>query len=269
MYQLIALDMDGTLLNEEKIITEGCKKAMKEAQAQGKYVVIATGRAISELEDYRQDFGAVSYVIAESGALLYDYKKDVVVAKDCFAPEEVEVIYALSKKQDIMIQWFINGQAYVYDDQLHRLADYGMYQDLFDRSSNPIFDLDVFADEHKHEIEKMNLYHRDVESRMRTFADAKDIDVDKVFAEITSVEFSPKGVHKGKGLVTLCEILGLDVSETISVGDSYNDMKILQTAGLAVAMQNAKPEILEMADVVVSDCDHDGCAEAIYEYLLK
>ena len=271
MYQLITLDMDGTLLNEEKMITEGCKKAMHDATLQNKYVVIATGRAISELEDYRNDFDDVTYVIAESGALVYDYKKDCVLAKDCFDSKDVETIYALSKKQDIMIQWFMDGQAYVFDDQLHRLADYemGMYQDLFDRSSNPIFDLDAFMEENKHSIEKMNLYHRDVESRMRTYDDAKDIDVDKVFAEITSVEFSPKGVHKGKGLVTLCEHLGVDISETMSVGDSYNDMKIMETAGLAVAMKNSKPEILEMADVVVSDCDHDGCAEAIYQYLLK
>ena len=271
MYKMITLDMDGTLLNSDKLISDACKEAMHQAALQNKYVVIATGRAISELEDYRNDFDDVSYVIGESGAVLYDWKKQCVVAKDCFEISDVEKIYALSKKQDIMIQWFKNGCAYVYEDQLRRLKDYemGEYQDLFNRTSNPIYDLDAFMEESKHELEKMNLYHRTVDAKMVTFEASKAIDVDKSFAEITSVEFSPKGVSKAKGLQLLCDVVNIDLAETISVGDSFNDLQIMEAAGLAVAMKNAKPEVIAIADVVVSDNDYDGCAEAIYEYLLK
>lgn len=271
MYKMITLDMDGTLLNEDKVISIECKKAMHEAALHNKYVVIATGRAISELEDYRKDFDDVSYIIGESGAVLYDWQKQCVVAKDCFEASDVEKIYALSKKQDTMIQWFRNGSAYVYEDQLRRLKDYemGEYQGLFNRTSNPIYDLDAFMEENKHDLEKMNLYHRTVDGKMVTFEASKAIDVDKSFAELTSVEFSPKGVSKAKGLQVLCELLKVDIAQTISVGDSYNDLQIMEAAGLAVAMKNAKPEVLEIADVVVCDNNHDGCAEAIYEYLLK
>ena len=271
MYKMITLDMDGTLLNEEKRITDGCKEAMRQAVMNDKYVVIATGRAISELEDYRADFEHVSYIIGESGGILYDWKKQCVMDKESFEVSDVEKIYELSKQQDIMIQWFMNGSAYVYDDQLHRLKDYemGEYQDLFNRSSNPIYDLDAFMEEHKHELEKMNLYHRTVDAKMVTFEASKAIAVDKAFAELTSVEFSPKGVSKAKGLKSLCKLLDVEIAQTISVGDSFNDLQIMETAGLAVAMKNAKKEVLAIADVVVNDNNHDGCAQAIYEYLLK
>ena len=134
MYKLITLDMDDTLLNDNKVVSQGCIEAMKKANACGKYVVIATGRAISELIDYKDAFAYVRYVIAESGALLYDWKNQKVIAKDCFTAKEVETIYELTKKEDIMIQWFINGQAYVYDHQLYRMKDYEMggYQELFE-----------------------------------------------------------------------------------------------------------------------------------------
>ena len=270
MYQMITLDMDGTLLNEDKVITTACKEAMHKAKEAGKYIVIATGRAISELEDYREDFADVHYIIAESGALLYDWQKQAVLAKDCFREEDVEALYALSLQQDILVQWFVDGQAYVNENQVHRMADYemGIYQSLFDVASIGILDMDAFVKEHKTNVEKINLYHRTVENRGVTFEKVQEMDVDKVFAEITSIEFSPKGVHKGNGLLKLCEYLHVDVKETISVGDSYNDMKILETAGLAVAMKNSKEEVLAMADVVVADNDHDGCAEAITQYLL-
>ena len=81
--------------------------------------------------------------------------------------------------------------------------------------------------------------------------------------------FGGKGVSKAVGLRKLCEHLHIPISETIAVGDAPNDLEVLKAAGLAVAMGNSRQQILDMADVVVSDCDHDGCAEAIHQYLLR
>ena len=89
-----------------------------------------------------------------------------------------------------------------------------------------------------------------------------------VNAESASLEISAAGVDKGKGLLKLCEYLGLSPEKTIAVGDADNDVAILKTAGLSVAMGNALPQIRELSDVSVADCNHDGCAEAIEKYLL-
>jgi HAD superfamily hydrolase (TIGR01484 family) len=117
---------------------------------------------------------------------------------------------------------------------------------------------------------KLNLYHRDEASRARTVERIKaaGLETALALAESTSLECSAKGIDKGVGLKKLCEHLGLPLEQTIAVGDADNDTMALKTAGLAVAMGNATEPIKALADVIVADCDHNGCAEAIDKYLL-
>ena len=88
-------------------------------------------------------------------------------------------------------------------------------------------------------------------------------------SEATGLEMNAKGVDKGTGLKQLCKHLGISIDETIVVGDADNDKEALGVAGLAIAMGNAKESVKEIADVIVSDNDHDGCAEAIEKYLMS
>ena len=85
-------------------------------------------------------------------------------------------------------------------------------------------------------------------------------------AETTSLEISAKGTDKGKGLEKLCEFLNIPLSQTIVVGDADNDIEAMKKAGLAVAMENANERVKALADVIVSDNDHDGCREVLQNY---
>ena len=87
-------------------------------------------------------------------------------------------------------------------------------------------------------------------------------------AETTSLELSSMGINKGVGLKKLCQYLKISLANTIVVGDADNDIEALKIAGLAVGMGNANDTVKHIADVLVNDCDHDGCAQAITEYLL-
>ena len=109
-----------------------------------------------------------------------------------------------------------------------------------------------------------------MESRTRTKerVQALALPVEMVDAESSSLELTAIGVDKGVGLTKLCEALGIPVSASIAVGDADNDLSVLRAAGLAVAMGNALDSVKAISDVTVADCDHDGCAEAIYKYLL-
>ena len=80
-------------------------------------------------------------------------------------------------------------------------------------------------------------------------------------------EITAPGVSKGEGLCLLCRTLGIDIAQTVACGDEGNDVSILRSAGLGVAMGNATAEAKAAADVQVADCDHDGVAEAIERYL--
>ena len=114
----------------------------------------------------------------------------------------------------------------------------------------------------------MNLYHATAEGRERTRKRLAGLDLVLADAEKTALECSATGVTKGTGLLRLCEYLGVEPEETIAVGDADNDLNILETAGLAIAVGNANEHVKAVAAVVVNDCDHDGCAEAIDKYLL-
>ena len=141
-----------------------------------------------------------------------------------------------------------------------------VYQDMYERVCDCHDDLAGYAKEHAEEIVKINLYHRSTESMNRSFERLKDLDLSMVRAEETGLEASPSGITKAKGLEILCEHLGVPLEQTVAVGDAPNDLEILQTAGLSVAMGNALDEVKEVCDAVVSDNDHYGVLEAIRRY---
>ena len=82
-----------------------------------------------------------------------------------------------------------------------------------------------------------------------------------------SMELSPAGVDKGRGLRALCRALNVDIARTLAVADGGNDLELMRAAGLAVAMGNAIPAVRALAGDVTDDCDHDGAAHAIEKYM--
>ena len=117
----------------------------------------------------------------------------------------------------------------------------------------------------------MNCRHNtSSEARDRTQQRILDsnLEVELADAETTSLEISAKGIDKGIGLEKLCEYKNITLDEIIAVGDADNDIQAIKKAGLSIAMGNANENIKQLADVIVSDNDHDGCAEAIEKFLL-
>ena len=120
-------------------------------------------------------------------------------------------------------------------------------------------------------VHKLNIYHHSKAARDHTRQAVKEagLELEMKDSEATGLEMNAKGVDKGTGLKQLCHHLGISIEETIVVGDADNDKEALEVAGLSVAMGNAKESIKEISDVIVSDNDHDGCAEVIEKYLLE
>ena len=264
-YQLIAMDMDGTLLNSRKQVSPETLREIREAVSRGKIVVYATGRAVCEMEEYFDQLPEIRYAVFASGAGLYDVQERRAFGLQTIPAELAMQVMEAVKDRDIMPQIVLADCVAVQRDQMDRLEDYQMkpYRPMYERVMTRVEDIRAFAVEHQGEILKMNVYHTNPEDRLRTKERLADLQLEKVFSEVTSLECSAKGVDKGTGLAALCRYLGIDPERSIAVGDAPNDLPMIRTAGLGVAMGNAKPEVLEAADVVVADNDHDGCAEAI------
>jgi hypothetical protein len=145
----------------------------------------------------------------------------------------------------------------------------GHYTPLFESVATKVDDIREFYEKNSIPVEKMNLYHSTSEGRDKSKERLQQLNLVLNNAEKTSVEISAIGVTKATGLIKLCEHLGISIEETIAVGDADNDIDILKTAGLSIAMENANDEVKRICDVTVADCDHEGCAEAIEKYLLS
>lgn len=269
-YDLIAFDMDGTLLTNDKRILPSSEQAIREAHAAGKKIVLSTGRSLSEIRPYRQLFGLLDYAILESGGLVYDFREEKAIDRRTFDEGIILAIAGRLMENDIMPLVMSGGQVYLDRSHLDRIDRYHMepYKKVFSDFGVASDDIVGLILEKKNQIEKINLYHPDTGMREETRAALAGLDAQTADGDETGIEFTPTGVNKGAALASLCARIGTDLSRTIAVGDGDNDIEILEKAGLGIAMANANPSILALADKKVADNESGGCAQAIFSYLL-
>lgn len=267
-YELIALDMDGTLLNSHKKISKPTIKAIEKAIDNNKQVVLSTGRAVAELELYKNELASIQYGVLESGSLVYDFKDQKIIYQEIIPFSLIKKILEFVCDEDIMIHFLTNGKSIIHRNNRNNLKKYQMqiYQSLFNKIATPIDNFYEYAKNNK--IEKINLYHTCSQARENTYNKLKELPLTFTFAETSSLEISPLNITKAHGLIKLCNYLKININNTIAVGDANNDFDVLKAAGLAIGMQNANSKIKNICDVIVSDNDHDGCKEAIEKYLL-
>ncbi len=264
-YRMIALDIDGTLLNSKKEVTPACAEAIREATAAGKIIVFCTGRAVSELEEFFPLLPDIRWAVFASGAGLYDIEKRKTFALRGIPRPDADAVLALAKTKDLMPQLVIGDRDVIQSSHMERLEHFhmGIYRPLYERAMTLVPDVYAYAAACREGFLKINLYHADPQERVRTRRQLEHLSMEKVYSEVSSLECSAMGVSKGSGLLRLCDALRVPASACIAVGDADNDIPMIQAAGLGVAMGNAAENVRTAADRVVADCDHDGCVEAI------
>ena len=272
-YDLIALDMDGTVLDDNKEISRANAEAIHDALRAGRDVIFCTGRSLAEMNDILADFPDMHYLLAESGAFLYDLREKRILYAAAIGREEIAKIREAVGDRDLMPIAFSRGRYMINRSQFYSLKDYGMapYQEMGPRVATPAENVLAETCAGVYPAEKINLYHRRVEDRAesRRRLDRLKPDLEYVDSEISSLECSPRGITKASGLERLSQILQIDAERMIMVGDADNDLAGLRFAGLAVAMGNANENVKAECDEVVADNNHDGCAEAIRRFLLE
>ena len=247
------------------------RKAIKEAIENGKHISLSSGRALAEIEEYREQLKDMEYAILESGALVYNLKNEEIISASTIDEEIVSKIFDTVKDKDVFIHLISKGRSISPKRLIPQMEKYhmGIYIPLYERVCTKVEDTVTFHNEDKQGIEKINLFHTCPQDREDTRKKLQGLPIVMLNAEDTSLEISPLGVTKGYGLKKLCKHLNIEVEQSIVVGDADNDLDVLKTAGLAVAMGNANANVKKIADVEVMDNDHDGVAEAIYKYLLE
>ena len=270
-YKLLAVDMDGTLLNSKKEITKENIRMITHALKEGNQVVMCSGRCLSEMEEYFPLFPGMRYVICESGADVYDIVRKESIARQMIPPAYVKEVLKQVHDRDVMVQIMAEGRNILSKRSMGQLDYYHMeaYREHFNRTGVFVEDSADHCASSGWLAGKICLYHKNREEREQTKELISDLPLVLIYSEETSLEVSPMSIDKGVGLSLLCRHLDIPSEEVIAIGDFYNDIPMLEKAGLAVAMGNAIEPVKEICHVTTADCDHSGVAEVIKEYLLK
>ena len=264
-YELVALDIDDTLLDSRKQVPPENLMAVREVCAAGKTVVFNSGRAVCELREFFGLMPEVRYAVFASGAGIYDLREDRTSGLRGFPREQADAIFALARTKDVMPQIVLADRDIIQASHMDRLEHFhmGRYRSLYEKAMTLVPDIQAFAASCREEMLKINLYHADPGERIRTSAQLSSLDLNRNYSEVSSLECSAAGVDKGSGLLRLLDLLGIPADRAVAVGDADNDIPMLRAAGLGVAMGNAAEHVKAAADLVVSDMDHGGCAQAI------
>ena len=269
-YELIAFDMDGTLLDSAKQVAASSSEAVDRALDAGKKVAICSGRCPKMVTEYRDSLPRIRYAICCAGAVIYDMADDVILKEIDIDPDFVAKSIAVADAQGPYILEVTSGRGVLMQEDEMDMAEachVGIYEPLYRATSDFVDDARALAPTVG--VSKLNFHFESVEARDRTYELLKDDGRAFItFCETSSIEFTAPHVDKGTGLAALCEQLGLTIDQAIAVGDADNDLAMLRAAGLGVAMGNANENAREAADVQVADNDHGGVAEAVDRFLL-
>lgn len=268
MYKLIALDMDGTLLTSDKIITERTKKAIKEAEKKGVKIVLASGRPLNGLTKYLEEldlFSGDDYVLSYNGGLVQNTKTEEIVSKVTIKGSDLKDIYEVSKNVNINIHAFSAKEGLITP----KVSKYTQYEADMNGINFKIKDFNT-VDDNEDIIKVMMIDEADI---LDPAIEKLPKDLYEKYSVFKSapyfLEFTNKEVDKGLGLKRLGEHLGIKQEEIIACGDAGNDLSMVKYAGLGVAMGNATDEVKEAANFITTSNDEDGIANVIEKFILN
>jgi len=262
--RMIVMDMDDTLLNEDLQISPENKQAIRNAQAEGITIVLASGRPTPAMVPYADqlDLQGEGYVISYNGAYVTDWSNQEVLFDTCLTKYECDLLVNTAHKQGTNLHTYVDGD--ILTDEMNPHTDYEAA--LTGMPINHVDDLKIAI---KGKVPKvLFVAESDKIKSMRdelgkTLGGRFMISISKpVF-----LEFTNKEVDKSRGIDVLCKKLGIDKQDVMAIGDSYNDLTMLRDCGVGVAMGNAPDDIKALANVVTKSCKNNGVAAIIQEVL--
>lgn len=263
--KLIALDMDGTLLNRQKLVPEQNSTAIKKAMEQGIYVTISTGRMPASASYFAKNLKMNCPVISCNGGVVksLDTNESIFEAHFPVATIRELIEYAYAKKW--YIRWYIGDTIYVPYVDMDMFPAYKTTKGL---------NIVGVGDNYEPYLENVTqLVVCDLEGNIQKIYD----EISTVFAGKIglqqntgyTMDITPYGITKAVGLEKLAEYLGIKQEEIMACGDGDNDLTMIEYAGLGVAMENGIDEVKEIAQFITKDCDEAGIAHAIEKFALK
>lgn len=267
--KVLFLDLDGTLLNDDKEFTPENQQAIHRALMCGHKVVISTGRPLTSAAAIAKELGLTQegcFAIAYNGGEIYDlYRQKSLYRKTIPLPYVRHIFECAS-------EWGLHCQTYD-SRQLLALSENRELKTYVARTKMPYLVDPDLLDHLREEPVKMIVIDLDDHEKLVRFSEATNQwahgKLDRVFSSVDYLEHIAPGISKGAAMDFLCSYLGIPHSNTIAAGDAENDISMLRAAAVSAAMANAEDCVKDIADYVTkNDNNHDGVAEIIEKFML-
>ena len=285
MYKLIAIDLDGTLLNSYGQISEKNKLALQKAQQAGAQIILASGRSSNSVKNLANDIGNNEYIICGNGSLIYDLQKEEIIYDKFIEKKKALQIIQICEQNSIYYNVYTENMviAKTLDNNvLFYHQENANKPDSKKTKINLVDNIYEYVENLKNEnILKFTISDKSsiiFNSIIRKLREIKNIDVldvahmtrkiiksgtEDVSLEYFYTEITNENVDKWNALEWLANRLNVNKDEIMAIGDNVNDKMMIENAGMGVAMGNSAPYIREIADKVVASNNDDGVAEAI------
>ncbi|MGL5615000.1 MAG: Cof-type HAD-IIB family hydrolase [Sarcina sp.] len=274
-YKMVCIDMDGTLLNSQKKLSEINKTALKKAYDKGVHIIICTGRNTNSARYFSNLIGIKSAAIANNGAIVIDEDGEVLLFKETLNKEQCIRLLELGRKYKATPNFHGIGKIYL-NSRLRKIAN-----DLFFNRSVP----------EKFKIK--NVYYKSTSNHWdEVFSNSNEFFGKCIFTESPNklrelekelikgdfeitysgkycLEVNNKGVNKGRAVKLLSEHYDIKQEEVICIGDNGNDISMIEFAGLGVAMENGTEAIKKIANYTTTTNDKNGVAKVIEKFILN
>lgn len=260
-YKIIFTDLDDTLLNSEKKISQVDKDAIMRAQEAGVKFVLASGRPTFAMYDLAKELELEKYgsfILSFNGSIITDCKSGENIFEASLTKEDLHLLYDFAQENKTHILTYIDNE--VVSETESEYIDVEVTLTNMPHNLTKSFKEAVNKPAVKCMMLEEPTYLKDVEQKLKDrYGDKYSIAISKpFFLEVTKL-----GVDKGVALRKLVETLGLKIEESIAVGDSYNDLPMLKAAGLAACVSNANEDIKNVCSFISKSNDEGGMAYLI------
>ena len=289
MYKLVAIDLDGTLLDSYGQISENNKNAVKDAVNKGTKVVIASGRGVMSVKNFANEIGANEYAVCGNGAVVYDFKQESIIYDKFLSQKKVLQLIKICEENSIYYS------IYTQNSIIAKTLNYNVlfyHQENASKPDGKKTNICITEDIYQYVLNRKETDYTKIticddiifNSIIKKLREVKGIDVldvghmsrklMKLGTEIHSIEYfyteiTNENANKWNALEFLIQKLGIEKEEVIAIGDNVNDQTMLENAGLGVAMANSAPYIQQMANIVTESNNEDGVAKVIEKYILE
>ena len=288
MYKLVAIDLDGTLLNSYGVVNEYTKQVLRKISQKNVEIVLASGRPIDSIKTIANEIGGQNYFIAGNGALIYDLKKDEIIYEKYMSKEKVlEIIkiceensisYNVYTEKTILAKTLQYNVLYYHKENLKKEENKKTKINIVDNIYEYIQNIEnekflkiTVCDNDKtifnsiirklKTIDNIDILDVSHMSRKTIRDGSEEFQIEYYYTEISS-----KNVDKWDAILYLIKKLNIEPKEVVAVGDNINDKKMIINSGLGIAMFGSTKQVTDYSDYITQSNNEDGVAKALEKF---